>query len=69
MGNEDVMKVTNLKKPTYQDLNRRDAEIIMLRAILAETYYLLKDRRSRGIDNAMFHIEAVCPEVKYYENT
>ena len=53
------MKVENLKEPSFQDLNRRDAETAMLRGTLAEAYYLLKDRSSRGIDKAISNIEEV----------
>ena len=60
------MKIDNLNNPEYQILNRHDAEITVLRGALAEIYYLLKDRRSRGIDSAIFHIETVFPDLKNY---
>ena len=55
-----------LEKLSYQNLNRSEAEIILLRGTLAEIYCVLKDHRSRGIDNVMFHIESVYPCVKSY---
>ena len=61
------MKINNLQKPEYQEHSRYDAEITVLRGALAEIYYLLKDRRSRGIENAMFQIETILPDVKNYE--
>jgi len=61
------MKINNLQKREYQEHSRYDAEITVLRGALAEIYYLLKDRRSRGIENAMFQIETILPDVKNYE--
>ena len=44
-----------------------DAEIIVLRGILFEVYYLLKDRNSKDINDAMCLIKRVFPDVKNYE--
>ena len=57
-----------LEKLTYKNLNRSEAEITLLRGILAQIYYVLKDRncnrRCGGIDNVILNIESVCPDVK-----
>ena len=53
----------------YRNINKRDPEIILLRGIMAEIYYLLKDRRSKGIDNVMLRIEKVFPDIKDYKSS
>jgi len=60
----DLEKLYRPQKTDHRDLNKRDAEITILRGTLAEIYYLLRDRSSKGIDNAMSHIEAVFPDLK-----
>ena len=44
-----------------------DSKILILRGTLLEVYYLLKDRQSKAIGDALFIIENVLPDVKNYE--
>ena len=55
-----------MKHMEVNDLSGHDMEITILHGTLAEVYYLLKDRGNKGIENAMSHIETVCPDVRNY---
>ena len=63
----NILKVDDPKVQKNQNLEKCDAEITLLRGTLAEIYYLLKDRKGGGIDNAMLHIESTLPDVKKYK--
>ena len=62
-----MMEVDTLKKTSNKNITRYDAEITILHGTLAEVYYLLKDRRNKGIEDAMSHIETIFPDLKNYE--
>ena len=55
-----------MKSMEINDISGHDTEITILHGTLAEVYYLLKDRGNKGIENAMYHIETVYPDVRNY---
>ena len=60
--------MNDFQEAEVQEMNGCTTQNIVLRGALAEIYYLLKDRNSRAIGDAMFLIENLFPEVKNYKS-